>query len=88
MRPTLSKLYRILPREALNVSERKILPRPTSQLKEHRKPTTIDILLEQKEKAGESWPSNIRIESAVRKVQFKGVRPELRRPLKELLKET
>ena len=88
MRPTLSRLYRILPREAVNVNERKILPRPTSQREEYRKPTTIDILLEQKEKAGDAWPSNIRIEPAVRKAQFKGVRPELRRPLKNLLKET
>ncbi|KAJ2931452.1 hypothetical protein H1R20_g5593, partial [Candolleomyces eurysporus] len=93
MRPTLSRLYRILPRESLKVNTNaehkiKILPRPTSQLEEHRKPTTIDLLLEQKEKAGEAWPANIRIEPAVRKAQFKGVRPELRKPLKALMKET
>ncbi|RXW25641.1 hypothetical protein EST38_g234 [Candolleomyces aberdarensis] len=92
MRPTLSRLYRILPRESLkanmNEPKIKILPRPTSQLEEHRKPTTIDLLLEQKEKAGEAWPANIRIEPAIRKAQFKGVRPEHRKPLKALMKET
>jgi hypothetical protein len=92
IRPTVARLYRILPRESLNVNTTehkiKILPRPTSQLEEHRKPTTIDLLLEQKERAGDQWPSNIRIEPAVRKAQFKGVRPELRKPLKNLMKET
>ncbi|KAF5324796.1 hypothetical protein D9611_004494 [Ephemerocybe angulata] len=88
MRPTLTRLVRIIPRDALKVSERKILPRPTSQQVEHDKPTTMDILFQQQEQAGERWPSNIRLERAVRKKELAEVRPEFRVPIKKLLKET
>jgi len=89
MRPTAARLVRIIPRSALNLTEQKVkvLPRPTPQFEEYKKPTTIDILFQQKEKAGDSWPPNIRIEPAVRKAAFASVKPEYRKPLKQLLKE-
>lgn len=88
MRPTLTRLFRIIPREALKDSERKILPRPTSQRVEYQKPTTMDALFEQKESAGDAWPSNIRLERAVKKKELAKVKPEFRVPIKKLLKET
>ena len=85
MRPTLSRLVQIIPREALNVPKRKIIPRPIHSQEEFKQPTTFDLLLQQREKAGESWPSNIRLERAVRKKELKPVRPELRVTLKKML---
>lgn len=85
MRPSLRRLVHIIPREALKVSERKIIPRPIHSQEEFKQLTTIDLLFQQKEQAGESWPSNIRLERAVRKRELKRVRPDLRVILKKMV---
>jgi len=48
----------------------------------------MDRLLEQKVRAGESWPDNIRMEPVMKKEAFKRVQTGVRSRLKRLLRET
>ncbi|EAU88391.1 hypothetical protein CC1G_05157 [Coprinopsis cinerea okayama7 len=88
MRPTVARLVRVLPRSAVQLPESRIIPRPTPQYEELKKPTVLQLLEKQREEAGENWPSNIRIEPVIKKQVFKPVKPELRKTLKKMLKET
>ncbi|TFK25046.1 hypothetical protein FA15DRAFT_618489 [Coprinopsis marcescibilis] len=87
MRPTVVRLVRVLPRSALHLGKQKVIPRPKPQYEDLNKPTTLDILLKQKETAGDAWPSNIRIEPVVKKQAFRQVQPKLRPYLKKMLRE-
>ncbi|PPR01685.1 hypothetical protein CVT24_001513 [Panaeolus cyanescens] len=87
MRVTAPRLVRLLPRAKLNVSDAKIIGRPIPQTQDRLRPTTIDLLLKQKETAGENWPANLRLEPQLKKAVFKNVQPELRSAMKKLTKE-
>jgi hypothetical protein len=87
MHPSIPRLVRIIPRNALQISERKILSPPAPQTQELTRPTLIDVLQQQKQEAGDQWPMNIRIEPVVKKEAFKRVQADVRVRLKKLLKE-
>ncbi|PCH38658.1 hypothetical protein WOLCODRAFT_149607 [Wolfiporia cocos MD-104 SS10] len=57
---------------------------PRSQLTSE---TAAAILMKRKEAAGDSYPSNIRIEPVITREAFKGVPHNLRKELKDLTKE-
>jgi len=78
---------RIIPRDTLQIEQRKIRPPPAPQTRELARPTLIDVLQKQKEDAGDAWPVNIRIEPVVKKEAFKRVHSDIRVRLKKLLKE-
>ncbi|PFH49105.1 hypothetical protein AMATHDRAFT_63754, partial [Amanita thiersii Skay4041] len=85
MYPSTPRLLRVLPRSTLTS---KILPAPAPQITELNRPTLMDALQKQKEKAGDSWPQNIRLEPVVKKEAFKHVQADVRTRLKRLLRET
>ena len=88
MHPTPLRFARVIPRRLLNVSDYKINKRPTPQSEDRtRRPTLIDLLEVQKNKAGESWPPNLRLERQLTRDDFKLVRPEVKSALKRLTKE-
>jgi hypothetical protein len=87
MRASAVRLVRIIPRKALNPASTKVLHAPPPQAQELRQPTVLDLLNQQREKAGPEWPANIRLEPVVKKAAFRPVRAELRTQLKKLLKE-
>ena len=90
MRPSLSRLVRVLPRSTITRPEHghsppKIydeLPK-SSQMS----PSLLEVLLKEKELAGSDYPPNIRIETPVSKKTFAGVKRELVAPLKAVLRE-
>ncbi|KAI0273826.1 hypothetical protein BC834DRAFT_815884 [Gloeopeniophorella convolvens] len=90
MRPSLPRLVRVVPRSTFTAPERGLpSPKIYGELpREVRKPPTlIEALLKQKEAAGASYPSNIRIEPVVSKKTFSGVKRELVPSVKAILKE-
>lgn len=87
MHPTPLRLARVLPRRLLKVEERKITKRPTPQTEDRTRPTLIDLLEVQKERAGKSWPPNLRLERQLKRNDFRLVRPEVKSALKRLTKE-
>ena len=87
MHPTATRLVRVVPRNLLNVAEEKILARPKHQAQQRIQPTLIDIMMKQKETAGESWPANLRLERQLKREMFTGVTPSLRSVLKKMTKE-
>ena len=86
MRPSAARLIRLIPRSSVQLTQ-KVVPSPAERHPEIRPPTLLDILLEQKEKAGNNWPSNIRIETPIPKTVLKDVQSGVRTQLKKLLKE-
>ncbi|KAF5316041.1 hypothetical protein D9619_006359 [Psilocybe cf. subviscida] len=87
MRPTLSRLIRVVPRSTLVVPDTKIYNRPKPQSEERKQATLIDNIIAQREAAGENWPQNIRLEPQLKKDDFKAVMPKIRTELKKLMKE-
>jgi hypothetical protein len=90
MRPSLSRLVRVLPRSAIPVREHGHPPlRVYEEIpKDARKqPSLLEILLKEKEAAGANYPPNIRIEPVVSKKTFAGVKRGFVAPLKEILRE-
>ncbi|TFK42770.1 hypothetical protein BDQ12DRAFT_292334 [Crucibulum laeve] len=87
MRPSITRLVRIIPRSALKIDQARVFPAPAPQPLEMFKPTVIDLLLRQKEESL-NWPANIRIEPVVKKKIFARVDASLRTRMKRLLKET
>ena len=87
MRSSIARLVQMIPRKTLQVEQKKIVPRPASQTRDLEKPTLSSVLRQQQAAAGESWPSNIRIEPEVKKEVFKRVESDVRTRLKKLLKE-
>ena len=90
MRPSLSRLVRVLPRSAVALPEH---GRPPPKIydeipKTNRvSPSLLEVLLKEKELAGPEYPSNIRIETSVLKKTLAGVKPNLVAPLKAVLRE-
>lgn len=87
MHPTPLRLARVIPRRLLQVGDRKINQRPRPQTEDRTQPTLIDLLEIQKEKAGASWPPNLRLERQLKADDFKLVQPEVKSTLKRLTKE-
>ncbi|KDR80564.1 hypothetical protein GALMADRAFT_60992 [Galerina marginata CBS 339.88] len=87
MRPTPSRLVRVVQRKLLNISDQKIYNRPRPQTDDLKQPTLIDMLLKRKEDAGDAWPSNLRIEPQLKKEVFKEVLPSVRSTLRRMTKE-
>jgi hypothetical protein len=87
MHPTPLRFARVIPRRLLNVSDSKIIMRPTPQTEDRKRPTLIALLEAQKKKAGESWPSNLRLERQLTRDDFKLVQPKIQSELKKLTKE-
>ncbi|KAF8967643.1 hypothetical protein BDZ97DRAFT_501799 [Flammula alnicola] len=87
MRPTASRLVRVVPRKLLNVSDQKIYMRPRPQTEDLKQPTLMDMLFKKREEAGDAWPLNIRLEPQLKKEVFKEVQPKLRTVLKRMTKE-
>jgi hypothetical protein len=81
------RLVQIVPRSALRNTEKKIIPPPAPQTHDLGNSTLVNILMRQRDTAGELWPSNIRIEPVVKKEAFKRVQSNIRVRLKRLLKE-
>jgi hypothetical protein len=90
MRPTLTRLVRVLPRSAITLPEHgHPPPRIYEELpKDSRKsPSLLEILLKEKEAAGPNYPPNIRIEPVVSRKTFAGVKRDLVTPMKAILRE-
>ena len=87
MHPTPLRLARVIPRRLLKVGDHKIIKKPTPQTEDRKQPTLIDLLEKQKQKAGASWPPNLRLERQLKRDDFKSVQPELKSALKRLTKE-
>jgi len=88
MRPSSRRLVQVISRKLLNVPETKIHPPPLSQhIERQQKTTFIDVLLKQKEEAGDAWPQNIRIERQLKKADFRPVDPNVRATLKRMARE-
>ncbi|KAF9475216.1 hypothetical protein BDN70DRAFT_883975 [Pholiota conissans] len=87
MRPTARRLVRVVPRKLLNVNDAKIYNRPRPQSEDRKQPTTMDLLFQKREEAGETWPENLRLEPQLKKIVFKEVDPKLRTVLKAMTKE-
>ncbi|KIM44519.1 hypothetical protein M413DRAFT_67778 [Hebeloma cylindrosporum] len=87
MRPTQSRLIRVVPRKLLNVSNQKIVARPTPQTADKLQPTLMDIMMKKKEKAGDSWPANLRLEPQLTSKDFKSVQPAFRSTMRRMTKE-
>ena len=93
MRATLPRFVRTVTRKQLkaeyadgaNILRPSRLPEPGRS--DVKPPTLIDILMKRKEELGADYPPNIRIEPVLAKETFKGVPPEAREELKELLRE-
>jgi len=89
MRPSLSRLVRIIPRSALGPTEGQrphIIPEPVPQNKEN-KVSIIQILMEQQETMGSKWPTNLRLEPVVTKETFARVKADYRKDMKRMLTE-
>ncbi|KAK0210453.1 hypothetical protein DFS33DRAFT_1293251 [Desarmillaria ectypa] len=86
MHPSAARLIRLVPRSSVQLTQR-VVPSSAERPPEVKPPTVLDILLERKEKAGDNWPSNIRIEPPVTKTALKDVQSGVRTQLKKLLKE-
>jgi hypothetical protein len=77
---------RVIPRnELVNQNFSKLFPEPLRATQ--TKVTTLDLLLKQKAEAGSSYPPNIRIEPPLEKQKLAKVPADIRRELKEYLKE-
>lgn len=87
MRPTPSRLIRVVPRKLLNVSDQKIIARPTPQTTDKLQPTLMDIMMKRKEEAGDSWPANLRLEPQLTSKVFKAVQPGFRSTMRRMTKE-
>ena len=87
MRPTSTRLVRLIPRKLLNVAEQKIYSRPRPQIEDLKQPTFMDLLMKRKERAGNTWPANLRLEPQLKKAVFKEVVPGVRSVLKRMTKE-
>ncbi|SJL04399.1 uncharacterized protein ARMOST_07765 [Armillaria ostoyae] len=72
MRPSAARLIRFVPRSSVQLTQ-KVVPSPAERPPEVKPPTLLDILLERKEKAGDNWPSNIRVETPISKAALKDV---------------
>ncbi|KAG7452945.1 uncharacterized protein BT62DRAFT_925484 [Guyanagaster necrorhizus] len=86
MRPSTARLIRLVPRSSVELTQR-FVPSSAERPPEVKPPALIDILLERKAKAGDNWPSNIRIEPPITKLALKDVQSGVRTQLKNLLKE-
>ncbi|KAK0240458.1 hypothetical protein EDD85DRAFT_489417 [Armillaria nabsnona] len=86
MRPSAARLIRLVPRSSVQLTQ-KVVPSAAERPPEVKPPTLLDNLLERKEKAGDNWPSNIRIETPISKAALKDVQSGVRTQLKKLLKE-
>jgi hypothetical protein len=87
MRPTPTRLIRVVPRKLLNVSDQKIIARPTPQTADKLQPTLMDIMMKRKEEAGDSWPANLRLEPQLTSKVFKAVQPGFRSTMRRMTKE-
>ena len=87
MRPTPSRLIRVVPRKLLNISDQKIIARPTPQTTDKLQPTLMDIMMKRKEEAGDSWPANLRLEPQLTSKVFKAVQPGFRSTMRRMTKE-
>lgn len=87
MLPTQQRLIRILPRNALPTHSR-IKPALAKHISRSEEPALVDLLLARKDRAGNTWPSNLRVESKLVKSSWKGISPHIVRTLKKLTKET
>ncbi|KAF9563959.1 hypothetical protein CPC08DRAFT_685928 [Agrocybe pediades] len=87
MRPTPNRLVVVTLRSRLNVSDSKIYNRPRPQKEDLAIPTLMDLLMARKEKMGDAWPANLRLEPQLKKEVFKEVMPEVRSQLRRMTKE-
>jgi len=76
-----------VPRKLLNISDAKIYNRPRPQFEDLKIPTLMDTLMKRKEKMGESWPGNLRLEPQLKKEIFREVIPAVRSQLRRMTKE-
>ena len=87
MRPSLPRLVRVLPRSQLRPEELRTLPIAQPIRSDVKRPSLIELLQKRKAEAGSDYPSNIRIEPALTKKTFTGMKKEHIVDLKALLKE-
>lgn len=90
MRPSLTRLVRVLPRSAIALPKHgRAPPKIYDELPKSSRmsPSLLEILLKEKELAGSNYPPNIRIETPVSKKTFAGVKRDLVAPLKAILRE-
>ncbi|KAJ8456333.1 hypothetical protein ONZ45_g6457 [Pleurotus djamor] len=87
MRASAIRQLQIVSRSSLKLKQSTINPAPKHQKEQLKQPTIIDVLLKRKEKAGEAWPTNLRVEPVITKEALKNVRAEARSDLKALLRE-
>ncbi|KXN90486.1 hypothetical protein AN958_04158 [Leucoagaricus sp. SymC.cos] len=87
MKASAACLVRIIPRKTLDLVAAKVVNAPPPQTNDLLQPTVLDLLQQQRQKAGSDWPANIRLESVVKKEAFRPVQAEVRTQVKKLLKE-
>ncbi|KAF8078144.1 hypothetical protein FPV67DRAFT_1662892 [Lyophyllum atratum] len=81
MRPSVARFARVIKRRTLPTQvQENIIPAPTPQTEELKRPNLIDVLMQQKADAAENWPVNIRLEPVVKKEAFKRVQADTLRP--------
>lgn len=87
MRPSLPRLVRVIPRGQLKSEQLRTVPIPQLVRSDVKRPTLIELLQKRRAEAGNDYPPNIRIEPALTKKSFSGVKKEHIIELKALLKE-
>ena len=89
MRSTIPRLVRVIKRSQLPVEQAASVSvvRPPPARSDVRRESLIELLLKRKEKMGDQYPPNIRIEPVLTKQAFENVPAETREELKELLRE-
>jgi hypothetical protein len=85
MRPTIALQVRIVPRTAVPSSRILRTPKPSTH---PAPPTIIQQLLAQRERRGDDWPPNLRIETFEDKPKdYVGINAKTRKEWKKVVKE-
>jgi len=88
MHPSLPRLVKVVPKSQLvkqGIPLRRTVPEPVRS--DIKQPTLIEVLLKRKADAGESYPSNIRIEPELKMAHFRRFPKEVGMELKEMARE-
>ncbi|KAH9842333.1 uncharacterized protein C8Q71DRAFT_199117 [Rhodofomes roseus] len=88
MRPSLPRLVKVIPKSQLaqqGIPLQRTLPEPVRS--DIKQPTLIELLMKRRADAGESYPSNIRIEPELKMAHFRRFPKEVGMELKEMARE-
>jgi hypothetical protein len=86
MRCTPIRLVRVLQRSAVPANVN-VVAEPAPTLPVSARKTLMEHLLERRAAAGSTWPSNIRLEQPIARTAYKKLDADVRRELKDFLRE-